>query len=135
MSLFKPEYVWLATGSKGGFKYEFLKAIKQYKIVAFPDKSEYFDWNNKATELNAIGFKIAVSELIEQTDFKNGFDLADYYLSQAQPPISEPPRSHTPKQNCEYSKESLEVHKAIQYFINNDTDAYRLVNNNKIQSR
>ena len=35
---------------------------------------------NKATELNALGFKIAVSDLIELTDFENGFDLADYYF-------------------------------------------------------
>lgn len=26
------------------------------------------------------GFKIAVSEIIEQTDFENGFDLVDYYF-------------------------------------------------------
>ncbi|HFG0578365.1 TPA: DUF6371 domain-containing protein [Flavobacterium psychrophilum] len=153
MSLFIPDFIWLATGSKQNLKFDLLKPIKKRNIVLFPDKGEYLNWLNKATELNAIGFKIAVSELIEQTDFENGFDLADYYLSQAQPPISEPPRSHTPKQNCEYSKESLEVHKtvqerkikkieiskeesykAIQYFIDNNTDAYRLVNNNKIQS-
>ncbi|AIN71918.1 DUF6371 domain-containing protein [Flavobacterium psychrophilum] len=151
MSLFKPEYVWLATGSKGGFKYEFLKAIKQYKIVAFPDKSEYFDWNNKAIELNAIGFKISVSDWLENTNYEAGTDLADVYINELK--TEPPPRRHTPKQNCEYSKESLEVHKtvqerkikkieiskeesykAIQYFIDNNTDAYRLVNNNKIQS-
>ena len=34
----------------------------------------------KANELNVLGFKIAVSQLIEKTDFESGFDLADYYL-------------------------------------------------------
>lgn len=81
MSIFKPEYVWLSTGSKQGFKYEMLKPIKDFKIIAFPDKSEYNDWLNKAIELTALGFKISVSDLIEQTDFENGFDLADYYLN------------------------------------------------------
>lgn len=80
MSILLPHYIWIATGSKGNFKFEMLKPIKKRNIVSFPDKGEYFNWLNKATELNAIGFKIAVSEILEQTDFENGFDLADYYL-------------------------------------------------------
>ena len=80
MSMFLPEYIWLATGSKGNFKFELLKPVKKRNIIAFPDKGEYNNWLNKATELNAIGFKIAVSEILEQTDFENGFDLADYYF-------------------------------------------------------
>ena len=58
-----------------------LKPIKKRNIVSFPDKGEYINWLNKATELNAIGFKIAISEILEHTDFENGFDLADYYLN------------------------------------------------------
>ncbi|MCZ8229021.1 DUF6371 domain-containing protein [Flavobacterium sp.] len=81
MSILLPHYIWLATGSKGNFKFEMLKPIKKRNIVSFPDKGEYNNWLNKATELNAIGFKISVSDMIEQTDFENGFDLADYYLS------------------------------------------------------
>ncbi len=49
-------------------------------IIAFPDKGEYNVWLNKATEINAFNFKIAVSDLIENTEFNNGFDLADYYF-------------------------------------------------------
>ena len=67
--------------NKGNFKFEILKPIKKRNIVSYPDKGEYNNWLNKATELNAIGFKIAVSDLIEQTDFENGYDLADYYLN------------------------------------------------------
>ena len=80
MSLFIPDYIWLAIGSKQNLKFNLLQPIKKRNIVLFPYKGEYFNWNNKATELNAIGFKIAVSDLIESTDFKNGFDLADYYF-------------------------------------------------------
>jgi hypothetical protein len=65
--------------SKGNFKFEMLKLIKR-KVVSFPDK-EYSNWLDKSIELNAIGFKISVSDLIEQTDFENGYDLADYYLN------------------------------------------------------
>jgi hypothetical protein len=81
MSVLLPHYIWIATGSKGNFKFEMLKPIKKRNIVSFPDKGEYNNWLNKATELNAIGFKIAVSDLIELTDFENGYDLADYYLN------------------------------------------------------
>ena len=81
MSIFLPQYIWLATGSKGNFKFELLQPLKKRNVIAFPDKGEYNNWLNKATELNALNFKIAVSDLIEQTDFENGFDLSDYYLS------------------------------------------------------
>ena len=81
MSIFLPQYIWLATGSKGNFKFELLQPLKKRNVIAFPDKGEYNNWLNKATELNALNFKIAVSDLIELNDFENGFDLADYYLS------------------------------------------------------
>lgn len=80
MSILLPQYIWLATGSKSNFKAEMLKPIKKRNIVAFPDKGEYYNWLHKSTELNAYGFKIAVSDLIENTYCENGFDLADYYL-------------------------------------------------------
>ena len=81
MSVFLPEFIWLATGSKSNFKVELLKPLKKRKCFAFPDKGEFNSWQTKATELNNQGFKIAVSNLLEKTSFKNGFDLADYYLT------------------------------------------------------
>ena len=81
MSLFKPEYIWLSTGGKGFFKYDMLLPIKQFKIVAFPDKGEYKDWLNKATELNGFGFKIEVNDWLENSNYENGTDLADVYIS------------------------------------------------------
>ncbi len=80
MSIFLPQYIWLATGSKSNFKKQLLKPIKKRTCIAFPDKGEFNNWNDKAKELQKIGYKIAVSNLLEQTEFKNGFDLADYYL-------------------------------------------------------
>ena len=65
MSIIKPQYTWLATGGKSGLKYEFLKHLKQYQIVAFPDKGEYSDWLKKATELNSLGFKIKIDNWLE----------------------------------------------------------------------
>ncbi|MBP6755806.1 MAG: hypothetical protein KA210_06635 [Bacteroidia bacterium] len=84
MSIFKPEYTWLATGSKQGFKQSMLEPIKQFKIVVFPDKSEYEDWKQRASELNAKGFKISVSDWIEKTDLDSGSDLADAFIIESQ---------------------------------------------------
>lgn len=83
MSIFKPEYIWLATGSKSGLKAEFLEPIKDYKIIAFPDKSEYFDWLSISIKLNGFGFKIVVNDWLEQQDeYSNGTDLADVYINE-----------------------------------------------------
>jgi hypothetical protein len=83
MSVFKPEYTWLATGSKQAFKQSILEPIKQFKIVAFPDKSEYEDWKQRASELNAKGFKISVSDWIEQIELESGSDLADVFINES----------------------------------------------------
>ena len=80
MSIFMPEYTWLSTGNKQNFKYDMLKPIKDYIIVAFPDKSEYEDWYNKALDLNKFGFKIVVNDSLENSEYPDGTDLADVYL-------------------------------------------------------
>ena len=80
MNLFKPEYTWLSTGGKGFFKYDMLLPIKEFKIVAFPDKGEYKDWLYKADELNGFGFKIEVNDWLENSNYENGTDLADVYI-------------------------------------------------------
>jgi hypothetical protein len=82
MSIFKPNYVWLSTGSKLGFKIDMLKPIKNFRIIAFPDKSEYNDWLNKSIELNAIGYKIVINDWLEYSDYPNGTDLADVYINE-----------------------------------------------------
>ena len=80
MSLFKPEYLWLATGGKGFLKNDMLQPIKRCNIVAFPDKGEHKDWFNKSTELNLIGYKIEVNDWLENSNYEIGTDLADVYI-------------------------------------------------------
>lgn len=77
MSIFKPEYIWLATGSKNGFKYEYLKPLRNYSIIGFPDKGEYGYWSEKAIYLNSIGFNITINKWLEDTNYDKGTDLAD----------------------------------------------------------
>lgn len=81
MSIFKPEYIWMATGSKQGFKIKSLNPIKDYNIVAFPDKGEHNDWQQKALQFNKLGFQIVVDDWLESLiEYPKGSDLADIYL-------------------------------------------------------
>ncbi len=80
MALFMPEYTWLATGSKQNYKREFLEPIKDREIIAFPDKSEFDNWHEKAIGFIQSGFRISVSNYLEHTTCAKGADLADLYI-------------------------------------------------------
>ena len=81
MSMFEPEFLWLATGSKNGFKLEYLAPIKLRKIIAFPDKGCFEDWKIVSDSLNDKGFNIEVNNALEQEiNCKIGEDIADEYL-------------------------------------------------------
>lgn len=127
MSIFKPQYTWLATGGKSGLKYEFLKPIKEYKIIAFPDKSEYNDWLNKATELNSFGFKIVVNDWLEQqNNYTAGTDFADVLINE-----------QTKKVEVKYSNTEIIINRIAQHTpeIWQIINTFDLVdsNNNEIQ--
>lgn len=80
MSLFKPEYTWLATGGIGGLKWEYMIPLKGYKIIAYPDKHAFSLWKNKAIELKKYGIDIYVSQFIEDRSYPKNTDLADVYI-------------------------------------------------------
>lgn len=80
MSIVLPEYQWLATGSKSGFKESYLYPIKDFKVIAYPDKSVYTEWKKVADSLNAKGYKIRCSDFAEEIDIDDGDDLVDYLL-------------------------------------------------------
>jgi hypothetical protein len=80
MSLFLPNYIWMATGGKGNFNKKMLLPLKNHTILVYPDKSEFDDWNKIVLELQKEGFKINCSRYIENKDVPDGTDLADIYL-------------------------------------------------------
>lgn len=43
MSLFLTNYLWIAKSCKGNFKKELLEPIKNFKILGYPNKSQYND--------------------------------------------------------------------------------------------
>lgn len=81
MSLIFPAYLWLATGSKANLKAKLLRPLKHYKIIVFPDKTEFKDWNTKVEYLQALGFMIRCSSLLEGSDLEEGNDLVDMLLA------------------------------------------------------
>lgn len=95
MSLFLPNYLWIATGSKGNFKKELLEPIKNFKIIAYPDKSEYKDWNKIAVQLNQEGYHIRCSDFVEKKDVEEGTDLADIYIESKIKTVPKPEVKHT----------------------------------------
>ena len=83
MSIVLPNFLWLATGSKTGFKKEVLQAIKKYNIIANPDKSEYSLWKEKAILINKERFTVQCSSLLESLDFDDGGDLVNYLIKKS----------------------------------------------------
>ncbi len=82
MSIMYPSYLWLATGSKSNFKQELLQPLIEYKIIAFPDKTEFPNWNTKVENLIREGFNISCSNLLEEKDMDDGDDLIDFIIEQ-----------------------------------------------------
>ncbi|RMZ50222.1 hypothetical protein EB822_09415 [Flavobacteriaceae bacterium PRS1] len=78
MSILYPDKIWLATGSKGNFKYELLKSLYGRTIICYPDKSEFNNWNEVAISLKERGFNISVADVLENTNLPDGSDLVDY---------------------------------------------------------
>lgn len=90
MSLFNPEYLWLACGGLSALNYRKIKELKGRKIVLFPDlgpegeKSPYAIWSRLANEFNARGCNIVVSDMLEKRatiqQRRDKWDVADFYV-------------------------------------------------------
>ena len=119
MSLFIPEYLWMATGSKQNLKLQLLEPIKKENIVVYPDKGEFEDWNKKVIELQKQGFKIKCSSIVENSEFETGTDLADIYFAMKNNTIKnkvEIVLSETEKKIQRLSKINLEIISLIETF-------------------
>nr|WP_245327479.1 DUF6371 domain-containing protein [Hymenobacter fodinae] len=83
-----PQFTWLAVGALDYLNAERLHPLKEYPITLYPDASEhgraYAKWCAKADELRSMGFRIAVSDILEKqatpSQKKVGIDLADVLL-------------------------------------------------------
>ena len=79
-----PEYVWLATGGKSQLSIDKLKVLQGRTVIMFPDVDGFEYWSNKAKEVEAIGCKVVVSDLLEKNatdeDRANKIDIADWLI-------------------------------------------------------
>ena len=81
-----PEYIWLATGGKSQLSIDKLKVLQGRTVIMFPDVDGFEYWSYKAKEVEAIGCKVVVSDLLEKNasdvDRTNKIDLADWLIKQ-----------------------------------------------------
>ncbi|MBP1645292.1 MAG: hypothetical protein H6Q16_867 [Bacteroidetes bacterium] len=85
MSLYQPNFNWMATGGLNNLTENKIYPIRKQQITAFPDLKCFELWQSKAEEINhRIGSKIELSHILEELatkeDKEMGLDLADYYL-------------------------------------------------------
>ena len=85
-----PDYVWLATGGKSQLSIEKLKVLKGRTVIMFPDVDGFEYWTKRAKDIETIGCKVIVSDLLEKNatdeERKKKIDIADWlirYLSEA----------------------------------------------------
>ena len=84
-SLCFPNVLWMATGSKGNLQNERMSAVRERKVILFPDTDvdgqTYGQWHKRADELNAKGWYIQVYNYLEQVvtleQRKAKIDIAD----------------------------------------------------------
>lgn len=87
-SLCFPNVLWMATGSKGNLQDERISAVKERKVILFPDTDvdgqTYSQWHKRADELNAKGWNIQVCNYLEQMatseQRKEKNDIADLLI-------------------------------------------------------
>lgn len=79
-----PDYIWLATGGKSQLSIDKLKVLQGRTVIMFPDVDGFEYWSNKVKDVEAIGCKVIVSDLLEKNatdeDRTNKIDLADWLI-------------------------------------------------------
>lgn len=87
-----PSMCWVATGSKDEFKLSKLQALRDRKVLAFPDLAPecaaYLQWKQRAIELEHLFRSIHVSDILEagatMESTLAGMDIADLLLTEHQ---------------------------------------------------
>jgi len=84
-SLYLPDIIWFATGSMYNLQSERMETIRNRNVIFFPDTDEkstaYNKWCSRAEELNRQGWRIQVSDYLEniatQEQRRQKIDIAD----------------------------------------------------------
>jgi hypothetical protein len=82
-SIYLPQFIWLACGSKEGLNVEKSQILKGRNVTLFPDLKAHEKWREKAKQLAHIA-RFNVSDLLETKatpdEMQLGLDLADYLI-------------------------------------------------------
>jgi hypothetical protein len=78
-ALYYPQYNWIAVGSIEMLNVQKLDTLKGYQVTLFPDKGKAFEKWRKIAD-NAC-FNVHVNSVLENTDLKEGDDIADLVIS------------------------------------------------------
>ena len=74
-----PSMLWLATGGCGNLQREKLAALRDRRVVVYPDSGEYHDWLQRMGESGCRDYK--VMDFMEQ--YEPNTDIADILLGEA----------------------------------------------------
>ena len=119
-SIYLPQFIWLAAGSKDGLNAEKCSILKGRTVTLFHDLNGFEKWSSKAKELSPLA-KFTVSDLLErkatEAERKQGFDLADYLIkfnykefALPEPEATEPPPTVQPLVEVKPSKQPEPVY-------------------------
>lgn len=82
-SMYLPQYVWLATGSKSNLSKYKLAPLLGRKIILFPDVNATDEWTSKKGELKQFSdlhVSYYLDKLAKEAEKAEGLDLADYLI-------------------------------------------------------
>lgn len=77
----KPDELFMATGGLQNMRSEVVNAIRDRRVVAFPDKGSAYDvWKNKISSIMP-GSKVKISNYLQDmTELEDGADVADLII-------------------------------------------------------
>lgn len=85
-SIYFPEFICMATGSKGNLTAKMIEPLKGKNIILFPDLGAFEAWSQKAIEIEKElpGTTFKISDLLERKataqEKAEGLDIADFLL-------------------------------------------------------
>lgn len=110
------DFVWIATGGKGGCLNSRYHILHGRKICLFPDSKAYDAWHKFYMKLKSENYSVTISSLLEyktnEEQWNAGIDIADILLQQ---PLQEATLNHF-----------IQTNPALQLLI--DTFSLELVN-------
>ena len=118
-----PDYIWIATGGKSQLSLDKLQVLKGRTVIMFPDADGYSLWCEKSKEIESIGCKVIVSDLLEkaatEADKEAKIDIADWLIRQLQKAITNTPiiSTHTFAREEQILQQLGEINPEIHAFI------------------